>query len=93
MCEGRERRGQVCRDISKEASFELPHSPVSLPFISSISGVWAPSPGHTHYCTQPIQETFFHCFHTKSEGSALGNLSLSQDHLKGSQEKKVEYLL
>lgn len=68
MCEGRERRGQVCRDISKEAPFELPHSPVSLPFISSISGVLAASPGHMHYCTQPIQETFFTAFTQNPKG-------------------------
>lgn len=59
--EGKKRRGQGCRDNSKAVSFDVCTltGQVLLILISSISGVFAPSAGHMHYCTQHIQEKFF----------------------------------
>lgn len=57
--EGKKRRGQGCRDNSKAVSFDICTliCQVLLILISSISGVFVPSAGHMHYCTQ---EKVFH---------------------------------
>lgn len=59
--------------------------------ISSISGVWAPSPGHVHYCTQRRLEKYFNLF-TYLQNQRLRGLGPEPETVEGNLEKKVESL-